>query len=297
MTISTDIAQQAKKAERELPETYKEFADIFSQKDTDGLPPSRPFDHAIQLEDSFTPRRAKNYPLNPAETEVCKAFIEEHLKNGRITPSQSPQASPFFFVPKKDGTLCPCQDYRYLNSHTTKNAYPLPLISELVDKLKGSKIFTKFDIRWGYNNILIRPEDRWKAAFSTPFGLYEPTVMFFGLCNSPATFQAYMNHTFQDFIDEGWLIIYMDDMLIHSKDDPALHQERTKRVLQRLREQRLALKLSKCSFDASEVEYLGLLVSAGAIKMDPTKLLAIKNWNPPRDVKAVRSFIGFCNFY
>ena len=121
--------------------------------------------------------------------------------------------------------------------------------------------------------------------------------MFFGLCNSPATFQAYMNHTFQDFIDEGWLIIYMDDMLIHSKDDSALHQERTKRVLQCLREQRLALKLLKCSFDAAEVEYLGLLVSAGAIKMDPTKLLTIKNWNPPKDVKAVRSFIGFCNFY
>ena len=155
MTISTDIAQQAKKAERELPDVYKEFADVFSQKDTDGLPPSRPFDHAIQLEDSFTPHRAKNYLLNPAETEVCKAFIDEHLKNGRITPSQSPQASPFFFVPKKDGTLRPCQDYRYLNSHTTKNAYPLPLISELIDKLKGSKIFTKFDVRWGYNNILI----------------------------------------------------------------------------------------------------------------------------------------------
>ena len=166
-----------------------------------------------------------------------------------------------------------------------------------MDKLKGSKIFTKFDIRWGYNNILIRPEDCWKAAFSTPFGLYESTVMFFGLCNSPATFQAYMNHTFRDFIDEGWLIIYMDDMLIHSKDDPALHQEQTKRVLQRLHEQRLALKLSKCSFDADEVKYLGLLVSTGSIKMDPTKLLAIKDWSPPRDVKAVRSFIGFCNFY
>ena len=126
MTISTDIAQQTKKAERELPDVYKEFVDVFSQKDMDGLPLSRSFNHAIQLEDSFTPRHAKNYLLNPAETEVCKAFIEEHLKNGRIVPSQSPQASPFFFVPKKDGTLRPCQDYRYLNSHTTKNAYPLP---------------------------------------------------------------------------------------------------------------------------------------------------------------------------
>ena len=111
MTISTDIAQQAKKAERELPDTYKEFMDIFSQKDTDGLPLSQAFDHTIQLEDTFTPRRAKSYPLNPTESEVCKAFIEEHLKNGRIIPSQFPQASPFFFIPKKDGTLQPCQDY------------------------------------------------------------------------------------------------------------------------------------------------------------------------------------------
>ena len=225
MTISTNIAQQAKKAERELPDTYKEFADVFSQKDTNGLPPSHAFDHAIQLEDTFTPQHAKFYPLNPAESEVCKAFIEEHLKNGRITPFQSLQASPFFFIPKKDGMLRPCQDYHYLNSHTTKNAYLLPLISKLVDKLKDSKIFTKFDVRWGYNNILIRPEDHWKAAFSTPFRLYEPTVMFFGLCNSPATFQAYMNHTFHDFINEGWLIIYMDDMLIHLSDDLVLHQE------------------------------------------------------------------------
>ena len=218
---------------------------------------------------------------------MCKAFINKHLKNERIIPSQSPQALPFLFVPKKDRTLRPCQDYHYLNSHTTKNAYPLPLISELVDKLKGSKIFTKFDVQWGYNNILIRPEDRWKAAFSTPFGLFEPTVMFFGLCNSPATFQAYMNHTFQDFIDKGWLIIYMDDMLIHSTDDLTLHQQRTKCMLQRLCEERLTLKLSKCSFDTNEVEYLGLLISPGAIKMDPTKLKAIKEWAPPKDVKAV----------
>ena len=155
MTISTDIAQHTKQAERELPDTYKEFANVFQQKDTSGLPPSHAFDHAIQLKDTFTPRHAKSYLLNPAETEVCKAFIKEHSKNGRITPLQSLQASPFFFIPKKDGTLCPCQDYHYLNLHTTKNAYPLPLISELVDKLKDSKIFTKFDVRWGYNNILI----------------------------------------------------------------------------------------------------------------------------------------------
>ena len=116
---------------------------------------------------------------------------------------------PFFFVPKKDGSVRPCQDYWYLNSHTVKNAYPLPLISDLIDKLKGLLIFTKMDIQWGYNNVLIKLEDRWKAAFVTPLGLFEPTVMFFGLCNSPATFQALMHHIFGDLIAEGWLIVYM----------------------------------------------------------------------------------------
>ena len=297
MTISTNIAQQAQKAEWELPNAFKEFTDVFQQKDTDGLPLSQPFDHTIQLKDSFTPQHTKHYPLNPVETEVCKAFIDEHIKNRRIVPSQSLQASPFFFVPKKDNTLHPCQDYCYLNSHTIKNTYPLPLISKLVDKLKNSKIFTKFNVRWGYNNILICPEDHWKAAFPTPFGLFEPTVMFFGLCNSLATFQAYMNHTFHDFINEGWLIIYMDDMLIHSSNNLALHQERTKHVLQHLHKEHLALKLSKCTFNMTKVEYLGLLISPGFIKMDPTKLEAIKNWTAPVDVKAVQSFIGFCNFY
>jgi hypothetical protein len=183
------------------------------------LPPSRSFDHGIDLDADFVPKVAKVYPLNPKEHEACRSFVDEHLATGKIQPSKSPQASPFFFIPKKDGSVHPCQDYQYVNSHTVKNAYPLPLISDLVDCLRGSHIFMKMDIRWEYNNVLIRPEDRWKAAFITPFGLFEPTVMFFGLCNSPATFQALMDHLFGDFIAEGWLIIYMDDLLIHSAGD------------------------------------------------------------------------------
>ena len=121
--------------------------------------------------------------------EACKEFINGNLKAGKIRESQSPQASPFFFVQKKDrGLLHPCQDYQYLNEHTIKNAYPLPLISTLIDKLKGARYFSKMDVRWGYNNIHIKERDQWKAAFTTPFGLYEPLVMFFGQCNSPLTF-------------------------------------------------------------------------------------------------------------
>ena len=126
-------------------------------------------------------------------------------------------ASPFFFVKKKDGKLRPCQDYRYLNDWTIKNAYPLPLISKIMDKLKGAKYFTKLDIRWGYNNVRIKKGDKWKPAFKTNRGLFEPTVMFFGMCNSPATFQGMMDTIFIDMIEGCIIIIYMDDILIFAR--------------------------------------------------------------------------------
>ena len=234
--------------------------------------------------------------MNPKEMEVCKEFIDKHLKSSKIGKSQSPQASPFFFIQKKDRGLYPCQDYQYLNEHTVKNTYPLPLISTLIDKLKRAKYFSKMDIQWGYNNICIKEGDEWKATFTTLFGLYEPLVMFFRQCNSLPTFQVFMDSTFRDMIAEGWLIIYMDDILVFAKTLKEC-QERTKRVLERMKEEDLHLKLAKCTFNQTEVEYLGLVVKSGEVLMDPTELKAVEQWEPPTSVKAVRSIIGFCNFY
>ena len=146
LTLSTALAQAAGKVEQKLPPQYAKYAKVFDEPKGGELPPRRPFDHGIELKETFTPKVAKSYPMNPKEMEACKAFIDEHLKSGKIRKSQSPQASPFFFVQKKDGGLRPCQDYRYLNEHTIKNAYPLPLISTLIDKLKGAKYFSKMDI-------------------------------------------------------------------------------------------------------------------------------------------------------
>ena len=207
--------------------------------------------------------------MNPKEMEACREFIDEHLKSGKIRKSQSPQASPFFFVQKKDG-LHPYQDYWYLNEHMVKKTYPLPLISTLIDKLKGAKYFSKMAIRWGYNNICIKEGDEWKAAFTTLYSLYEPLVMFFGQCNSLPTFQAFMDSIFGDMIVEGWLIIYMDNILIFA-ETPKECQERTKQALKRMQEEDLHLKLAKCTFDQIEVEYLGLVVKDGEVHMDPTK--------------------------
>jgi len=216
-TISTTLAAEKEKELIVLPQEFLDFADVFKKPEVP-LPPHQPFDHTIELDNSFVPCQAKNYSLNPKEMEALKVFIDENLKEGKILPSKFPQVSPFFFVPKKDGTFHPCQDYHYVNSHTIKNAYPLPHISNLVDTLKHSQYFTKPDIWWEYNNIRIKETDQWKATFTTPYGLYEPMVMLFGQCNSPPTFQAFMNHIFADYLVEGWLIIYMNDLMMHLVD-------------------------------------------------------------------------------
>ena len=145
-----------------------------------------------------------------------------------------------------------------------------------MDKIKASraKYFTKFDIRWGYNNVRIKEGDQWKAAFKTNIGLFEPTVMFFGLCNSPATFQAIMNDILKDELNDGWVIVYMDNILIFSKTKEQL-EEMTKRVLQKLCENDLYLKPGKCEFCKTRIEYLRLIIEEGKMSMDPGKLNGI----------------------
>ena len=136
-TLVTELAQQMEKPKAKLPQSYVDFRDVFDKKTIDELPPSRTFDYAIELNKGFSSKVAKVYSLNPKEQEACRAFVNEHLKSGKIVPSKSPQVSSFFFVPKKEGSVRPCQDYWYLNSHTVKNTYPLPFISNLIDKSKG----------------------------------------------------------------------------------------------------------------------------------------------------------------
>ena len=184
-----------------------------------------------------------------------------------------------------------------MNKWTIPNKYPLPLIAELVHDLAGKQLFSKFDIRWGYNNIRIKEGDEWKAAFKTSEGLFEPTVMFFGLTNSPATFQTMMDDIFQEEIAQGWLRIYMDDTVIATTDDEEEHSARVHHFLDKLAQHDLFLKPEKCHFHQKEVEYLGVIIGNGNVKMDPVKVEGIAQWPTPATVKDVRSFLGFCNFY
>ena len=185
------------------------------------------------------------YPLSREEREEVREFIREQLKKGYIRPLKSPQMALVFFVGKKDGRKQIVQDYRYLNEWMIKNNYPLPLISDILENIETKKIFIKMDLRWGYNNMQIKEGDKWKAAFTTPEGSFEPTVMFFGLTNSPATFQAIMNELLRDPINTGKVAVFIDDVIVGTKTEEG-HDELVAEVIKRLEANDLYVKLEKC---------------------------------------------------
>jgi hypothetical protein len=224
------------------------------------------------------------------------AFLEEALATGRIRQSKSPLGAPVFFIKKKDGKLRFIQDYRALNAITRKNRYPLPLIDDLIHRLKGVHYFTKLDVRWGYNNVRIREGDEWKAVFRTNRGLFEPLVMYFGLTNSPATFQTMMNEIFQDLITEGVVSVYLDDILIFTNSLEE-HRRITRLVLDRMQEHKLYLRPEKCEFEKTKIKYLGVIISHNKVEMDPVKIAGVADWPTPSNKKEVQSLVGFVNFY
>jgi hypothetical protein len=193
------------------------------------------------------------------QTEM-DAFLVEALATGCIRQSKSPLGAPVFFIKKKDGKLHFVQDYRALNAITRKNQYPLPLIDDLIHRLKGAHYFTKLDVQWGYNNVCIQEGDKWKAAFHMNRGLFEPLVMYFGLTNSLATFQTMMNEIFQDLITEGVVSIYLDNILIFTNSLEEHHQI-TCLVLDHMRKHKLYLRPEKCKFEKTRIEYLGVIIS------------------------------------
>jgi hypothetical protein len=177
-----------------------------------------------------------------------------------------------------------------------KNWYPLPLIDDLVNKLQGARYFTKLNVQWGYNNIRIKEGDEWKAAFRTNRGMFEPLVMFYGLTNSPATFQTMMNDIFTDLIAEGHAVIYLNDILIFTRTLEE-HHRIVHRVLEKLCSHKLYLKPEKCEFEKESIEYLGLIISHNHIAMDPVKVAGVLEWPVLVNLKEVQSFVGFLNFY
>ena len=225
-----------------------------------------------------------------------REFVKEQLRKGYIRLSKSLQMAPVFFVEKKDSKKRMVQDYRYLNEWTIKNNYPLPLISDILENIRTKKLFTKMDLRWGYNNIRIKEEDEWKVAFTTPEGLFEPTVIFFGLMNSPATFQAIMNKLLRDLINTEKVVVFIDDVIVGTETEEG-YNELVAEVIKRLEENDLYVKPEKCKWKVKEVEFLGVVIGPEGIKMEKKKVKGVLEWPTLKCVKDVQKFLGLANYY
>ncbi len=294
-TTSTKLAIKAQQYTKkvDVPTEYQQFNKVFSEQESKRFPPKRAWDHAIEFKkDAPEAIDCKVYPMNRIEDDAVQKFLQDELEKGYIRESKSPYASSFFFVWKKDGKMRPVQDYRKINAITIRNQYPLPLIADLIRDLSNAHIYTKLDVRWGYNNVRICEGDEKKAAFKTRYGLFEPTVMYFGLTNSPATFQTMMNYIYWDVILKheplGTMIhVYMDDIGIATCTNLDDHKHAVHDVLKVAQLHDLYFKPEKCIFHSSSMDYLGVILEKGVTRMDPAKIAGVDTWPVPKNVTEV----------
>jgi hypothetical protein len=271
-----------------------EFSNVFPE-DLPGLPPERDVEFVIELKPGTAPISRRSYQMPPNELVELKTQLQDLLEKGFIRPSSSPWGCLAIFVKKKDQTLQMCVDYRPLNEVKIKNKYPLSQIDILFNQLIRSWVFSKIDLRSGYHQICIRPEDIPKTTFTTRYGLFEYLLMSFGLTNAPAHFTYLMNSVFMPELDK-FVVVFIDDILIYSKNEEE-HAQHLRIVLTRLREHQLYAKFSKCAFWLKEIQFLGHVLSANGIAVDPSKVKDILEWKPPTTVHQVRSFFGLAGYY
>ncbi|KAI3716247.1 hypothetical protein L6452_23456 [Arctium lappa] len=282
--------------QRKLEEVrvVREFPDVFPE-DLLGLPPDRVVDFRIDLIPGAAPIARAPYRLAPTEMEEMVVQLQDLLEKGFIRPSSSPWGAPVLFIKKKDGAMRMCIDYRELNKVTVKNRYPLPRIDDLFDQLQGAGCFSKIDLWSGYHQVKVAKSDIPKTVFRTRYGHYECLVMPFGLTNAPAIFMDLMNRVCRPFLDKS-VIVFIDDILVYSKNEEG-HEHHLREVLDVLRRERLYAKFSKCDFWLPEVQFLGHIVSKEGVKVDPAKIEAMTNWEPPKNPSEIRSFLGLAGYY
>ncbi|WVZ89204.1 hypothetical protein U9M48_035636 [Paspalum notatum var. saurae] len=285
-TVNVAEAQTEAQALAKIPVAC-EYPDVFLEE-LPGLPPDRDVEFRIDLVPSTAPVSERPYRMAPDELKELKTQLQEQLDKGFIRPSSSPWGCPALFVEKKDqGGKRLCVDYRPLNAVTIKNKYPLPHIDIIFDQLGEPQS--------GYHQIKVREEDIPKTAFSTCYGLYEYLVMSFGLTNAPAFFMYLMNSVFMNKLDK-FVVVFIDDILVYSKNEKE-HEEHLRIVLSRLREHKLYAKFSKCAFWLKEVAFLGHILSAKGVVVDPNKMEDVLNWKQPQAVTEIRSFLGLVGYY
>jgi hypothetical protein len=271
-----------------------EFTDVFPD-DLPGMPPDRDIEFIIELQPGTALISKRSYRMPPKELAELKIQLQELLDKGFIRPSASPWGCPALFVKKKKESLGLCVDYRPLNTVTIKNKYPLLCIDVLFNQLAGARVFSIIDLHSGYHQVKIRPCDIPKSAFYTRCGLYEYLVMSFGLTNVSTYFMYLMNSVFMSELDK-FVMVFIDDILIYSKNEEE-HAEHLHIVLQRLRDNQLYAKFSKCEFWLDSVKFLGHTIYSEGIAVDSSKVQEVMDWKPPTSVHQIRSFLGLAGYY
>ncbi|GBG60189.1 hypothetical protein CBR_g3433 [Chara braunii] len=275
-----------------IAKLLEEFTDL--AKPRTGVVP-RPIQHRIEIEPGSRTLKGAVYRMSPRELEELRKQLDELLEKGWIRPSSFPFGAPFLFVPKKKGDLRMCIDYRGMNAITVKNAEPLPRIDDLLDRVQGCRYFSKIDLKSGYHQIEVHPDDEYKTTFRTRYGHYEFIVMPFGLTNAPVTFQRCMNDLFRPWLD-GFVVVYLDDILVFSKPLQE-HQGHPRQVLEKLREANFKINAKKCKWVKTQVLYLGHVLDGDGIKPEDSKIAAIRDWPTPRTLTELWSFLGLANYY
>ena len=278
-----------------IPPEYHQHKKLVLPETAEKLASRRTFDNAIDLVPGAVRPWGPIYPMSAHQLDLLDQYLKKMLKQGKISESKSPAGAPILFVPNPDGSMRLCVDYRQLNKVTITNKYPLPLMRELTDRVAGTTIFTKLDLKDEYHLLRIKEGDEWKRAVRTRYGHYEYKVMPFGLVNAPATFQAMMNTLLRKLLDHG-VVVYLDEILIDSKNEEE-HVEQVKKVLAQLEDYDLAVSTTTSVFHIKVVEFLEYIVAVDRVTMSERKVQSIKDWKHPRWVKEVQIFIGFANFY
>lgn len=281
-----------------IPGVLHDLVQVF--KEYEGLPPDRgEFNLRINLKPGAQPPATRAYRLSLVEEQELRKNLTAMIGKGHVVKSVSAFAAGVLFVTKgpKREELRMCFDYRRLNQVTIRDQFPLPLIKTLLDRLGGAVFFTALDLKSGYNQVLINPEDVYKAAFITAHGLYEPLVMPFGLCNAPALFQRMMTTYLSEEIEEGICVVYIDDILIYGGESLSEHKQHVRRVMQKLIDHQLTVKLSKCQFFCRRIDFLGHTISRGERRPTLDKVAAIRDWELPTTMRDLRAFLGLAEFY
>ena len=225
-----------------------------------------------------------------------REFVKEQLRKGYIKLSKLPQTAPVFFVGKKDRKKRMVQDYQYLNEQIVKNNYPLPLISDVLENIGTKKMFTKMDLRWEYNNIRIKKENKQKAVFTISEGSFKPMVMFFRLTNLPTIFQAIINELLRNLINTGKVAAFIDDVIVGTESEEK-YNKLVVEIVKRLEENNLYVKPEKCKWKVREVGFLKVVIGLNGIKMEKEKVKGVLEWLIPKYVKDVQKFLELANYY